>query len=59
MDDFFIWNKSYSEYISCSDCGYYFKPKSVFVKRYKDTAVCLCKKCADKLRDEIKEYFKD
>lgn len=50
-----MWNKPYSEYISCQDCGYYFKPESVFVKTYKDTAICLCKKCAEKLCNEIEK----
>lgn len=57
MEDFFVWNKSYDEYISCCDCGCYFKPKSIFIKRYKDMTICLCKKCAKNLRDEIEEKF--
>ena len=57
MEDFFVWNKSYDEYISCCDCGYYFKPGSIFIKRYKDTAIRLCKKCAEKLCNEIEERF--
>lgn len=60
MDDtfeYFVWDKPYSEYVLCCDCGYAFKLKDIFVKQYKNTAICLCRKCSDKLRKEIEEKF--
>lgn len=33
-------------------------PSNVFIKRYKNTAFCLCRKCTEKLRIEIDEFLK-
>ena len=40
-------------YMLCCDCGYAVKKKTMFIKSYKHTAICLCKKCALKLAKEI------
>lgn len=49
-----------NDYIMCSDCGEYIKTKKTFIKYYKNTAICLCDKCAKKLRMELEdEYGKD
>ena len=45
--------KKRDDYMLCSDCGYAVKRSKMFIKSYKHTAVCLCKKCAKKLADEI------
>ena len=43
-------------YMLCCDCGYAVKEKNIFKKAYKNTAICLCKKCAEKLTKEIKDW---
>ena len=40
----------------CCDCGYAVKEKNIFKKAYKNTAICLYKKCAEKLTKEIKGW---
>ena len=40
-------------YMFCCDCGYAVKEKKIFKKAYKNTAICLCRKCALKLGREI------
>ena len=40
----------------CCDCGYAVKEKNMFKKVYKNTAVCLCRKCAVKLCTELADY---
>lgn len=37
----------------CSDCGYAVKTSKMFIKQYKHTGICLCRKCALKLGREI------
>ena len=49
--------KKRDDYMLCSDCGYGVKRSKMFIKSYKHTAVCLCKKCARKLADEINERY--
>lgn len=46
-------------YMLCCDCGYAVKEKSMFKKAYKDTAICLCRKCALKLGKEIADKVKN
>lgn len=41
----------------CCGCGYAVKRSKMFVKAYNHTAICLCKKCARELQDEISEYL--
>ena len=45
--------KERDNYMLCCDCGYAVKQKSMFIKEYKNTAICLCRKCATKLCTEI------
>lgn len=45
--------KERNNYMLCCDCGYAVKEKTMFKKAYKDTAICLCRKCALKLGREI------
>ena len=40
-------------YVLCCDCGYAVKQKTMFIKKYQNTAICLCRKCALKLGREI------
>ena len=51
--------KERSNYMLCCGCGYAVKEKNIFKKAYKNTAVCLCKKCAQELvRDMTKNRDK-
>lgn len=52
-----INGKEREPYMLCSDCGYAVKRSKLFVKSYNHTAICLCKKCARKLSDEINEKY--
>lgn len=49
--------KGREPYCLCSNCGFAFKKSKIFIKRYKQTAFCLCKKCALELAEEIKENY--
>ena len=49
--------KERETYMLCCDCGYAFKRNKGFVKSYKHTAICLCKKCAKELAKEINEKY--
>lgn len=40
----------------CCDCGYAVKAKHMFKKVYKNTAICLYRKCALKLYTELADY---
>lgn len=46
------------KYMLCCGCGYAVKEKNIFRKAYRNTAICLCRKCAKKLATEIK-YWSD
>lgn len=46
-------------YMLCCDCGYAVKEKLMFKKKYKDTAICLCRKCALKLGKEIADTIEN
>lgn len=48
--------KERSNYMLCCGCGYIVKEKNIFKKAYKNTAVCLCKKCAQELVRDIKDW---
>lgn len=54
-----INRKECEPYMLCSDCGYAVKRSRMFVKSYEQTAICLCKKCAKKLAEEINEYTEE
>ncbi len=45
--------KARENYMLCCDCGFAVKEKKMFKKVYKNTAICLCRKCALKLGREI------
>ena len=48
--------KQRDNYMICCDCGYAVKAKHMFKKVYKNTAICLCSKCALKLYTELADY---
>ena len=48
--------KERDNYMLCCDCGLAVKKSKMFIKKYQNTAVCLCKKCAVKLCKEIADY---
>ena len=48
--------KQRDNYMLCCDCGYAVKAKNMFNKVYKNTAICLCRKCAVKLCAELADY---
>ena len=52
-----IHRKECEPYMLCSDCGYGVKRSKIFIKSYKHTAICLCKKCAKKLAEEINDKY--
>jgi len=51
--------KERENYMLCCDCGYAVKRKKMFMKSYKNTAICLCRKCALKLSREIAETVEE
>lgn len=48
--------KERENYMLCSDCGLAVKRSTMFIKKYQNTAICLCKKCAINLCTEIVDY---
>ena len=49
--------KEREKYMLCCDCGYAVKQSAMFIKEYQNTAICLCRKCAKELINEIQEYL--
>ena len=45
--------KQRDNYMLCCDCGYAVKQKTMFIKKYQNTAICLCRNCALELGREI------
>ena len=45
--------KERENYMLCCNCGLAVKKSKMFIKKYQNTAICLCKKCAMKLYTEI------
>lgn len=45
--------KERNNYMLCCDCGYAVKEKTMFKRAYKNTVICLCRKCAMRLSREI------
>ena len=43
----------------CCDCGYAVDKSKMFIKQYRNTAICLCKTCSRKLSEEIQEALKE
>lgn len=52
-------NKLYGDLMLCCDCGTYTNQSKMFIRQYQNTAICLCKTCAEKLRNEIEEQYKE
>lgn len=50
--------KLLDKYIFCCNCDDAYKSKTMFIKQYNYTAICLCKKCAKALVNEIEEKYK-
>ena len=48
--------KERNGYMLCCDCGLAVKKSTMFIKKYQNTAICLCRKCAVKLCTEIADY---
>lgn len=44
------------KYIFCCGCGYAVKEKNIFKKAYKNTAICLCRRCAKELIKDIEDW---
>lgn len=44
------------KYMFCCSCSYALKEKNIFKKVYKNTAICLCKKCAKELIKDIDDW---
>lgn len=51
--------KERENYMFCSDCGYAFKQSKLFIRKFHNTAICLCKKCAVNLCKEISDYKRE
>ena len=49
-------DKLYSDLVMCCDCGTYHKKDKMFIKQYSNTAICLCKKCAKELCNDIEQF---
>ena len=47
-----------SKYMLCCDCGFAVPTEKMFIKSYKNTAICLCKKCAKNLSKEMQQHYK-
>ena len=45
-----------TEFMLCCDCGHAVKEKNMFKKIYYNTAICLCKDCAEKLYNDLLKY---
>lgn len=52
-----IYEKEHEGFMFCCDCGLAVKISNLFVKSYHNTAICLCKRCAKKLVDELKKKW--
>ena len=49
--------KERENYMLCCDCGFAVKKSTMFIKQYRNTAICLCKKCATSLCLGLVEYW--
>ena len=52
-----ICGKGHEGFMFCCGCGLAIKRSKLFIKSYHNTAICLCKRCAKKLADEINEKY--
>jgi transcription elongation factor Elf1 len=53
-----IKEKLFDKRIFCCNCDDAYKSETMFIKQYNNTAICLCKKCAKELVNEINERYK-
>lgn len=53
-----IKKKLYDTRIFCHNCDYAYKEETMFIKQYDRSLVCLCRKCAKALANEIEEKYK-
>lgn len=53
-----IKEKLFDKRIFCCNCDYAYKAETMFIKQYNNTAICLCRKCAKDLANEINEQYK-
>ena len=51
--------KERNRHMLCCGCGYAVKENTMFKKIYRNTALCLCKRCTKKLYAEMGEKIKD
>ena len=49
--------KERSKHMMCCGCGFVVLAENMFIKEYKNTAICLCRKCAKELINEIQEHL--
>ena len=49
--------KEREKYMLCCGCGCAVKQSTMFIKEYQNTAICLCRKCAKELIEEIQEHI--
>lgn len=45
------------KHMMCCGCGFVVLAENMFIKEYKNTAICLCKKCAKDLSKEIQQRY--
>ena len=50
--------KERSKYMLCCSCGFAVPTETMFIKKYQNTAICLCRKCAKDLSKEIQQRYK-
>ena len=46
-----------SNYALCCGCGFAVPTETMFIKEYRNTAICLCRKCAKDLSKEIQQRY--
>jgi hypothetical protein len=46
-----------NQFIMCSDCGDFIKHKYAFYATYKHGGIVLCKDCAKKLYENLKDFL--
>lgn len=49
----------YDRRIFCSNCDYAYKEETMFKKQFNNTVICLCRKCARELANDIRERYKE
>ena len=49
----------FDDYMLCCDCGYFYKQEDMFIKTYEHTGICLCIKCANKLKADLGGFINE